>query len=182
VAPAPLGDPMAAIDPAHFPPKPGPAFLRSHPAHLIALGFGAGLLRPGPGTWGTAAGWLLFVALRQALHPSVAVLALIGAVGLGVGTWAARRAGDALGQPDAGEIVIDEIVAFWWVLVLLPDTPSPWMLQVAAFLLFRLFDIVKPAPIGWLERRWPNAVGVMVDDLAAGAYTLLVIALWTRLP
>jgi phosphatidylglycerophosphatase A len=177
-----LCDPMAAIDPAHFPRRPGPAFLLSHPAHLIALGFGAGLLRPGPGTWGTAAGWLMFVALQQALHPSVLALTLIGAVGLGVGTWAAGRAGAALGRPDAGEIVIDEIVAFWWVLVLLPAAPSPWIAQLAAFLLFRLFDIFKPAPIGWLERRWPSAVGVMLDDLAAAASALLVIALWIRLP
>jgi phosphatidylglycerophosphatase A len=173
---------MAAIDPAHFPRKPGPAFLLSHPAHFIALGLGTGLLRPGPGTWGTAAGWLMFVAVQQALRPPELVLALIGAVGLALGTWAAGRAGTALGRPDAGEIVIDEIVSFWWVLVLLPAGPAPWIVQLAAFLLFRVFDIAKPAPIGWLERRWPSAVGVMIDDLAAAAYTLLVIALWIRVP
>jgi len=172
---------MAAIDPADQPAKPGAAFLRSHPAHLIALGFGAGLLRPGPGTWGTAAGWLAFVVLGL-LEPSVAVQALIGAVGLGVGTWAAARAGAALGRPDAGEIVIDEIVAFWWVLLLLPRTDQPWALQAVAFVLFRLFDILKPVPIGWIERRWPGAVGVMADDLMASAYVLVVIELWMRLP
>ena len=107
---------------------------------------------------------------------------LIGAVGFGLGIWAARRAGAALGRHDAGEIVIDEMVAFWWVLTLLPQAGQSWMMQMAAFLLFRLFDIAKPAPIGWLERRWPDAVGVMVDDLMAAAYTLLVIELWTQLP
>ena len=173
---------MAAIDPADLPPKPGTAFLRSHPAHLIALGFGSGLLRPGPGTWGTAAGWLAFAVLARLLEPSAAVQGLIGAVGLVVGTWAAARAGAALGRPDAGEIVIDEIVAFWWVLLLLPATDRPWVLQAVAFVLFRLFDILKPAPIGWIERRWPGAVGVMADDLMAGAYALLVIELWMRLP
>jgi phosphatidylglycerophosphatase A len=172
---------MAAIDPADVPRKPGPAFLRSHPAHLIALGFGAGLLRPGPGTWGTAAGWLAF-GLVALLQPPEAVLAVIGAVGLGVGTWAASRAGAALGRPDAGEIVIDEIVAFWWVLLLAPPADQAWVLQTVAFLLFRLFDILKPAPIGWIERRWPGALGVMADDLMAGAYTLLIIELWMRLP
>jgi phosphatidylglycerophosphatase A len=173
---------MAAIDPADLPPKPGAAFLRSHPAHLIALGFGAGLLRPGPGTWGTAAGWLAFAALGQLLELSWVVQALMGAVGLGVGTWAAARAGAALGRPDAGEIVIDEIVAFWWLLLLLPGTDQPWAMQAVAFVLFRLFDILKPEPIGWIERRWPGAAGVMADDLMAGAYALLVIELWMRLP
>jgi phosphatidylglycerophosphatase A len=173
---------MAAIDPVDVPRRPGTAFLRSHPAHLIALGLGAGLLRPGPGTWGTAAAWLAFVAAGQLLHPSMLALGLIGAGALALGTWAAARAGTALGRPDAGEIVIDEIVAFWWLLALLPPDGRPWVLQAAAFLLFRLFDILKPAPIGWVERRWPNATGVMLDDLVAGAYALAVIELWMRLP
>ncbi len=173
---------MAAIDPAHFPRRPGLAFLLSHPAHLIALGFGTGLLRPAPGTWGTAAGWLIFIALSQTLQPSLAALALIGAAGLAVGTWAARRAGAALGEPDAGQIVIDEIVAFFWLLALLPPVSSPWLPQLVAFVLFRLFDIFKPAPIGWIERRWPNAVGVMLDDLAAAVYTWVVITLWIQVP
>jgi phosphatidylglycerophosphatase A len=173
---------MAAIDPADVPPKPGPAFLRSHPAHLIALGLGTGLLRPGPGTWGTAASWLAFALLERLLEPSVAVQALIGTVGVVVGTWAAGRTGAALGRPDAGEIVVDEIVAFWWVLLLLPHTGQPLALQAVAFVLFRLFDILKPAPIGWIERRWPGAVGVMADDLMAGGYVLVVIDLWMWLP
>jgi phosphatidylglycerophosphatase A len=173
---------MAAIDPADLPRKPGVAFLRSHPAHLIALGLGSGLLRPGPGTWGTAASWLMFAVLGRLVELSGAAQVLIGVAGLAVGTWAAGRAGAALGQHDAGEIVIDEIVAFWLVLSLLPPGDRPWALQTVAFVLFRLFDILKPAPIGWVERRWPNAVGVMGDDLIAGAYTLLVIELWIRLP
>ena len=173
---------MAAIEPVDVPRRPGTAFLRSHPAHLIALGLGSGLLRPGPGTWGTALAWVAFVATGQLLQPSFLALALIGAAGLALGTWAAARAGAALGQPDAGEIVIDEIVAFWWLLALLPQAGAPWAPQTAAFLLFRLFDILKPAPIGWVERRWPNAAGVMLDDLVAGAYALAVIQLWMRLP
>jgi phosphatidylglycerophosphatase A len=171
---------MAAADPVDAPRRPGLAFLRSHPAHLVALGFGTGLLRPGPGTWGTAAAWLLFAAVGLQLSESTRVL--IGVVGFGLGIWAARRAGTALGRHDAGEIVIDEMVAFWLVLTLLPQAGQSWMMQMAAFLLFRLFDIAKPAPIGWLERRWPDAVGVMVDDLMAAAYTLLAIELWMQLP
>jgi phosphatidylglycerophosphatase A len=175
-------DSMAAIDPPQLPRKPGAAFLRSHPAHLIALGFGTGLLRPGPGTWGTAASWLAFVALGRAVDLPTAAQVVIGVAALGVGTWAAGRAGSALGQPDAGEIVIDEIAAFWLVLALLPTGERPWAMQAVAFVLFRLFDILKPAPIGWIERRWPGAVGVMADDLMAAVYALLVIELWIRLP
>jgi len=171
---------MAAIDPAHVPRvRPDLAFLRSHPAHLIALGFGAGLMRPGPGTWGTALAWLLYGALGQAW--SWPAQALVGAGALGLGTWAAARAGAALGQEDAREIVIDEIVAFWWVLILLPRAEYAGWLQGAAFVLFRIFDIFKPVPIAWVERRWRNAAGVMLDDLVAGACTLLVIALWVLL-
>jgi phosphatidylglycerophosphatase A len=175
-------DSMAAIDPRQLPRRPGAAFLRSHPAHLIALGFGTGLLRPGPGTWGTAASWLAFAVLARAVELSVAAQVAIGVAVLAVGTWAAGRTGSALGRPDASEIVIDEIAAFWWVLLLLPTGDRPWALQAVAFVLFRVFDILKPAPIGWIERRWPGAVGVMADDLMAGAYALLVIELWIRLP
>jgi phosphatidylglycerophosphatase A len=173
---------MAAIDSADLPRRPGLAFLRSHPAHLIALGFGTGLLRPGPGTWATAAAWGTYAALGQVVRLPTVLAVALGLVALAVGTWAAGRAGSALGRPDAGEIVIDEIVAFAWVLYLLPGGDGNWTLQAVAFLLFRLFDILKPAPIGWVERRWPNATGVMLDDLLAGAYALLLIELWIRLP
>src|ERR1700741_2435168 len=138
---------MAAIDPAHPTSRLDAAFLRAHPAHLIALGLGTGLLRPGPGTWATAATWLAFAGLGWALELSATAQVLVGVAGLALGTWAARRTGADLGRPDAGEIVIDEIVAFWWVLTLLPSGAEPWLLQAVAFLLFRLFDILKPEPI-----------------------------------
>lgn len=155
------------------------AFLWAHPAHWVALGAGTGLLRPAPGTWATAAAWLLFAAVQAGFGGSGPAPILTGIAGLAAGTWAAQRTGAALGRPDAGEIVIDEIVAFWWVLALLPD--RGWSTQLWAFLLFRLFDIAKPAPIRWLERRRPEGLAVMLDDLMAAAYTLLVVQLWIRL-
>ena len=163
-----------------MPPRLDVGFLRSHPAHLVALGLGTGLLRPGPGTWATAASWLVFALLERALELPQLAQMLVGLSGLAIGTWAAHRTGADLGRTDAGEIVIDEIVAFWWVLTLLPH--GTWQLQAAAFALFRLFDILKPEPISWLERRFANAWGVMLDDLVAGAYAWLVIAFWTWLP
>jgi phosphatidylglycerophosphatase A len=86
-----------------------------------------------------------------------------------------------LGEADPSTIVVDEMVAFWLVLVILPTGPHWFALQVVAFVLFRFFDIVKPPPISSIDRRWKNAFGVMADDLVAAFYTLVVIALLMRL-
>ena len=79
---------------------------------------------------------------------------------------------------DHGAIVWDEIVAFWLVLLLVP---AAFVAQLVAFLLFRAFDILKPPPIRQVDRLWKTPVGVMADDLLAGAYTVLVVAFWQRL-
>jgi phosphatidylglycerophosphatase A len=155
--------------------RPTPAFAYSHPAHVIAFGFGAGLARFAPGSFGTLAawvpGWLLGVA-----HP-LAILALVGALFL-VGVWACGITGRHLGVHDHGAMVWDELVAFLLVAALLPRSLE-W--QVAGFVLFRAFDIAKPPPIRWIERRWQGGFGVMFDDLVAAGYTLLLLALARRL-
>ena len=151
-----------------------------HPAHWIALGLGSGLLRPGPGTWGTALAWLVFRLLSpQGAGDVLTSLALV-CVALIIGTWSAQRAAAMLGEADPSAIVIDEMVAFWLVLVLLPPGPHLLAVQAIAFLLFRFFDVVKPPPIGAIDRRWKNAFGVMADDLVAAFYTLIVIAIGMR--
>ncbi len=159
----------------------GFAFLVAHPAHWVALGMGSGLLRPGPGTWGTALAWVIFAALapKGAIDPATALAVL--AVALIVGTWATEHTAAMLGEADPSTIVVDEMVAFWLVLVLLPAGEHTFGLQLLAFLLFRFFDIAKPPPIGAIDRRWKSAVGVMADDLVAALYTLLVIALGIRI-
>jgi phosphatidylglycerophosphatase A len=160
-------------------PAPGSPSLRfawSHPWHFIALGAGSGALRPAPGTWGTLFAWGTFaLGSRWWGDPVWAALILLG---LYFGAWAAQRTGAALGRADHGAIVIDEIVAFWIVLVLLPKTLA-W--QAAGFVIFRAFDILKPPPIRQADRRFKNGVGVMLDDLIAALYTLLVCALILRL-
>lgn len=158
----------------------GLRFLLAHPAHALALGLGSGLLRPGPGTWGTALAWALFVALAPHGATDPATALLVVAVALIIGTWAAGRTAGMLGQADPSTIVVDEIVAFWLVLVLLPTGEHLLRWQALAFLLFRFFDIVKPPPIRRIDRLWKNAVGVMADDLVAAFYTLVVIALLVR--
>lgn len=158
------------------PPQPSWRLMLSHPAHQLSFGFGSGLIRPAPGTWGTLFAWLVFVVVDPWLS-DLAWACVIGATFV-LGSMAADRTGKALGRPDHGSIVIDEIVAFWLVLWLLP----PGVLtQAAAFLVFRLFDILKPPPIRAVDRRFKNGVGVMFDDLIAAFYTLLVAAVLVRL-
>lgn len=160
--------------------RPGLRFLLASPWHLIALGIGSGLPRRAPGTWGTLLGWLLFLRLELSL--SATALWLLAAAMLLVGGAAAEVTGRRLGVADSGHIVIDEIVAFWFVLLVLPaGTAQGGWLLIAAFLVFRFFDIVKPPPIRWLDGRIKNGAGVMLDDLVAAFYTLLVLAVGVRL-
>ncbi len=155
-------------------------FLLASPWHMLALGFGSGLPRFAPGTWGTLFAWLLFARLDRWLSET-AWWTLTGALLL-LGAAAAQITGDRLGVADSRHIVIDEIVAFWLVLLFLPrDATHAGLLMIAAFVLFRFFDIVKPPPIRALDRRFKNGIGVMLDDLMAAFYTLLTIALVLRI-
>jgi phosphatidylglycerophosphatase A len=157
---------------------PGARFMWSHPAHLIAQGLGSGLSPVVPGTIGTLFGWLSFIVL-SARWPDVFTpfnWAIIIAVGFVVGIWACDKTGRDLGVSDHGSMVWDEIIAFWLVLlVLMPASPAT---QLWAFVWFRFFDMVKPAPIGYFDRRIKGGLGVMWDDIVAAFYTLLVFALW----
>ena len=156
--------------------QPRPAFAFSHPAHVLALGFGAGLSPFAPGTAGTLAAWAAGLALAPFLSPA-AMLALAGVLFL-AGVWACEVTGRDLGVSDHGAMVWDEIAAFLAILALVPRELA-W--QAAAFLVFRFFDVVKPQPVRYLERRFGGGFGVMIDDLGAAAYTLLVLALFKRI-
>ncbi len=155
---------------------PTPAWVFSRPDRLLAFGFGSGLLRPAPGTWGTLMAWLLWWLLPARLPDAWIAVFLVAAFVLGC--WICQRCGRALGTADHGGMVWDEIVAFWLVLWLTPAVP--WM-QAVAFMLFRLFDILKPPPIRAFDQRLKNGFGVMLDDLLAAGYTLLVMAVIVRL-
>ena len=144
----------------------------AHPAALIATGCGVGLLRPAPGTWASLAalpcGWLLVTAFGSA-GPLVA-----GAVAFAAGCWASARIAEASGIFDPGFVVIDEIAA---QLLILAATPLDWRFYLAAFLLFRVFDIWKPFPVNWLDRTIKGGFGIMLDDIAAALYALAFIAI-----
>lgn len=144
-----------------------------HPAHFLAFGFGAGLVPGAPGTAGTLLAFPLFWLLQPRLAASEFLVLL--AVMFAAGIWACDKTGRTLGAADHGGMVWDEIVAFLLVLFFTPDTLY-W--QACAFLLFRLFDILKPQPIRYYDRTFKSGFGVMLDDLIAAFYTLLVLALW----
>ncbi|HEY6094179.1 MAG TPA: phosphatidylglycerophosphatase A [Gallionellaceae bacterium] len=152
--------------------KPDWRFLLNHPAHLLAFGFGSGLSRWAPGTFGTLVAFPIYWYLAPRLSDALFILVLIWAFAFGV--WVCDKTGRALGVADYGGIVWDEIVAFLLVLFF---TPEGWVWQVAAFLLFRFFDITKPQPIRHFDKTWHGGLGVMFDDILAAGYALLCMAL-----
>ena len=155
--------------------KPSPGFLFAHPAHFIALGFGAGLSPFAPGTVGTLVALPIAAALRAFAGDIAFTIAI--AVALALGVWAADRTGRDLGLADHSAIVCDEIAAFLLVLFLVGPDPAR---QAIAFVLFRVFDILKPPPASSIDRAWHHGFGVMADDIVAAFYTLVVFALWQR--
>ena len=155
------------------PPPAG--FLWRHPAHFYALGFGTGLIPFAPGTFGTLVAFPIAFAMWRHVDTAffVAVIVFLGALGV----WAAQITGRNLGVPDHGGIVCDEFVAFLIVLLFTgPDARG----MLAGFVLFRIFDVVKPPPIRYFDRYWKSGWGVMADDLIAAAYAIIVLALWER--
>ncbi|CAJ0902115.1 hypothetical protein R20233_04718 [Ralstonia sp. LMG 32965] len=159
--------------------RPTARFMFAHPARILALGFGSGLSPILPGTVGTLYAWLIYVVLAPWI--SGPIWLLIAAVGFVIGIWACARTARDLGVADHGAMVWDEMVAFWIVLAFV--TPTTLGGQFAAFLWFRFFDMVKPAPIRYYDRTLKGfgvrgGYGVMVDDILAAFYTLLVFALW----
>jgi len=155
--------------------RPTFGFLWRRPAHLIALGFGSGLAPIAPGTFGT----LLAIPFDAGLRAYASDATHIAAIALlfALGAWAAQVTGRDLGVADHGSIVIDEVVAFLLVLYFVGADP---LRQAIAFLLFRVFDIVKPPPIRQVDQALKNGIGVMLDDLLAAAYTLVVFAVGAR--
>ena len=159
------------------PPDAPPTARRTPWAWTIATFFGAGLGKPGPGTWGSVAAVLLWAAFAWLIHPSAPALVatliagIVFSVALGVpaATIAAREAG----RHDPGFVVIDEVAGQWITLL---GSPFDWRHAVIALVLFRLFDITKPFPVRRLERL-PEGWGIVFDDVAAGLYAWGVAAI-----
>jgi len=140
-----------------------------NPRHLLAFGLGSGASPKAPGTAGTLAAVPLYLLL-QPLQGWLYLLLLVIMFVLGV--WLCGSTSRDLEVHDHGGIVWDEWVGFLFTLWL---APAGWEWLLAGFLLFRLFDILKPWPIGWLDRRTTGGMGIMMDDLLAGFYGFVII-------
>ncbi|QWD64278.1 phosphatidylglycerophosphatase A [Polynucleobacter sp. MWH-UH2A] len=159
---------------------------------IFAFGFGSGLSTVAPGTAGTLWAWAIFL-MADYIFPLTAMPEPLWILGAGFvwGCWICGSVSEELGRRDFGGIVWDEMIAFWIVLAII--MPANLWMQILAFALFRFFDAVKPGPIGMIDRHfkktgnlgttstraqiWWRGFGIMIDDLAAALFTLLVIAL-----
>jgi phosphatidylglycerophosphatase A len=145
------------------------------PTVLAAFGFGAGLAPWAPGTFGT----LLAIPLWWIVSGTgLRMYLLLAAAGFVVGIWICNRATTALGEHDHPGIVIDEVVGYFAALVVVPPD-LVWL--ALSFLVFRMFDIFKPWPINWLDRKVGGGLGIMLDDLIAGVFTAAVMVAVIRL-
>jgi phosphatidylglycerophosphatase A len=150
-------------------------------AWLLATWFGAGYCRPGPGTYGSAAAVILWYLAARIFAPTPATLAVATAVAAVAVTLIGIRASNLVaresGRKDPGFIVIDEVAGQLFALILTPSTGArAWVYALLALVLFRIFDITKPWPIRKLEAL-PEGAGIMLDDVAAGLFALLLSGL-----
>ena len=165
-------------------------WVRQTATRTMAFGFGSGLSPLAPGTVGTLWAWAAFLIGEYFLSTEDFIWIIGG--GFVLGCWICGHVSEELGKKDFGGIVWDEIIAFWLILLVIMPT-NIWM-QAIAFGLFRFFDAVKPGPIGLIDRHFKNleeenqappslfqivwrGFGIMIDDLAAAFFTLLVVAL-----
>ena len=139
------------------------------PHGLIASGFGSGLAPIAPGTAGSLAAIPFYLLLHQLTVWQYLVVMLAAFV---LGVWASERSSRELGQHDYGGIVWDEFVGQWLTLL---ACPLQWWAIAAGFFLFRLFDVWKPPPISWLDRRVSGGFGIMIDDVVAAGYAWLAL-------
>lgn len=147
-------------------------------AWLVGTFFGIGTLRPGPGTWGSTATVLLWAGFAQYFPSSLQLPLniLLAVVAIAIGIPAATRVARASGRKDPQHVVIDEVAG---QLITLVAAPLHWKAMLAGLILFRIFDMWKPVPVRNLERL-PEGTGIMMDDVAAGIYGLIVIQLLLR--
>ncbi|ENY73041.1 phosphatidylglycerophosphatase A [Aeromonas diversa CDC 2478-85] len=143
----------------------------ANPLHLLAVGFGSGLSTKAPGTMGTLAAIPLYLWVSGLPTPWFIALLVFGFV---AGIYICQAATDAIGMADHGGIVWDEIIGFGVTMI---AAPAGWVWVVVGFALFRLFDVLKPWPISWFDRRIHGGLGIMLDDLIAGLFALACMQL-----
>ena len=143
--------------------------LLKNPIHLLSFGFGSGLLPGMPGTYGSFLALFLFLPLA---HLSLSTLLILNTILFLIGCYCCDKTAHALGLDDPSPVVLDEIVAMFFILSFIPLSVFNYLL---VFAVFRFFDIVKPWPVSWCDRNIKGGVGIMVDDMAAAVYALGVV-------
>ncbi|MGQ0286051.1 phosphatidylglycerophosphatase A family protein [Pasteurellaceae bacterium 22721_9_1] len=143
----------------------------TNPIHFLALGFGSGLIRPAPGTWGSLAGLILGALLLQCL--TIKTFLFFTALCFVLGCYLCQKTADDMGVHDHGSIVWDEFIGIWLVLAAVPEINLLWC--IVAFVLFRFFDILKPYPIKIFDQKLENGFGIMIDDVLAAVYAVLLL-------
>ena len=152
-----------------------PISIWHNPKHFLAFGFGLGASPVMPGTAGTVAGILFFLLLSQTSIWSYLIIVLVMFL---FGIWLCDSTSKDLKVHDHSGIVWDEIVGYLITMIALPNS---WGWMIAGFATFRIFDIFKPWPIKWLDQKVPGGLGIMLDDVLAGCYSLIVLEFiaWT---
>ena len=149
--------------------EPTWAFLISHPAHFFGLGLGSGLTDFAPGTFGTLAAIPLWLLIAEQSFVMQCIIIFLASV---IGIYFCGKTASDLGAHDHGAIVWDEFVGYWLTMLF---APAGWLWVVVGFILFRLFDILKPWPISYFDKRIHGGLGIMLDDIAAGLLAGVVL-------
>lgn len=145
-----------------------------NPIHFLAVGFGSGLIKPAPGTWGSLVGLLLAIFLWN-LTASPLFFIVLSSISFILGCYICEKTSQDLGMHDDGRIVWDEIVAIFCLFICLPE--YNWIYYILTFLFFRLFDIIKPYPIRYFDQQLKGGLGIMFDDILAAIYSLISLYL-----
>lgn len=147
------------------------------PVYFIAFGFGTGLMPKAPGTWGTLIAIPLYLLIADLSPISYLIITGLSFI---AGSWIAQRVSRELGEHDYGGIVWDEVVGYWLTMFMAPHG-LVWI--ILGFILFRIFDILKPQPIRYIDRQVKGGFGIMLDDLLAAipAWLILQTLAWSFL-
>ena len=141
-----------------------------NPVHFLAIGFGSGLLKPAPGTWGTLAGLMLSILLWNITQSNLFFI-FLAVISFIFGCYLCQKTSNDLGVHDDGRIVWDEIVAIFLMFVFLPGYTL--FTYILTFISFRFFDILKPYPIRYFDEKLESGLGIMVDDILAAIFALI---------
>ena len=141
-----------------------------NPVHFLAIGFGSGLLKPAPGTWGTLAGLMLSILLWNITQSNLFFI-FLAVISFIFGCYLCQKTSNDLGVHDDGRIVWDEIVAIFLMFVFLPEYNL--FTYILTFISFRIFDILKPYPIRYFDEKLESGLGIMVDDILAAIFALI---------